>query len=385
MKPLTLVMLLAFCASALATLLGAQEKSRSAPSTIVPDFPGKEWQLVSPETEGYSSAKLEALRAWLAADATASMVIVVHGHMIFSYGDTAHPSKIASVRKSILSMLYGTNFDAVEKGLDETVEDLGLAEPNRPFLPIEKTATLFQLLSGRSGIYLLPMDNVRPDHDVIQASQPYRGSEFPGLYFHYNDWDFNAAGTAFEKLTGKNIYDALQSDLAVPLQFQDFDRARQAKVPPPAGEVHAEYAMFLSTRDMARLGLLMLRGGNWNGKQIVNAQWAEASTSVWTPFEEMNPSALRALGLPERWGFGLMWWVWDARSYPGDKYFFPFQGAFQAAGTGGQYITVLPAEDMVLVHIVDIDPYPRGALNSQEWDAIMNMAIAAACHGPCKK
>lgn len=384
MKPLTLVLLFAFCASALAFVGDAQEKSQSASATKIPDFPGKEWRLASPEADGYSSAKLEALRSWLAASATASMVIVVHGHMIFSYGDTAHLSKIASVRKSILSMLYGTNFEAVEKGLDETVEDLGLAEPNRPFLPIEKTATLFQLLSGRSGIYLLPMDNARPDRDIIQASQPYRGSEFPGLYFHYNDWDFNAAGTAFEKLTGKNIYDALQSDLAVPLQFQDFDRSRQAKVPPPAGEVHSEYAMYLSTRDMARLGLLMLRGGNWNGKQIVNAQWAQASTSVWTPFEEMNPSALRAFGLPERWGFGLMWWVWDARPYPGDKYFFPFQGAYQAAGTGGQYMTVLPAEDMVLVHKVDIDPYPRGPLGSKEWDAIMNMAIAAACHGPCK-
>ena len=357
----------------------AQEKPVAPP----PDFPGKEWQPVSPESEGYSSKKLGALRAWLDAGATASMVIIVRGHMIFSYGDTAHLSKIASVRKSILSMLYGTNQAAVEKPLSDTVEKLGLAEPNRPFLPIEKNATLIQLLSGHSGIYLLP-DDVSPDRDLIQASQPRRGSEYPGLYFHYNDWDFNAVGTAFEKITGKNIYDALESDLARPLQFQDFDRARQAKVPPPQGEIHAEYAMYLSTRDMARLGLLMLRNGNWNGKQIIPPEWVNASTGIWTPFEEMNPSYLRALGAPERWGFGLMWWVWDGRSYPGDQYFFPFQGAYEARGTGGQYITVLPAKDMVLVHKVDIDPYPRGALNQQEWDAITNMAIAAACNGPCK-
>jgi CubicO group peptidase (beta-lactamase class C family) len=345
-------------------------------------FPGKDWELASPESQGYSSKKLEVLRAWLAVSPTQSMVILANGHMIFSYGDTAHLSKIASERKSVLSMLYGVNMKAVEKPLDETVEELGLAEPDRPFLPIEKTATLIQLLACRSGIYLSTEDP-HPERDLIEASEPRRGSEYPGLYFHYNGFDFNAAGTAFEKITGKNIYDALQKDLAEPLAFQDFDRSRQAKVTPPKGEAHAEYAMYLSTRDMARLGLLMLRKGNWNGKQIIVPEWVQASTSIWTPFEEMNPSYLRALGAPERWGFGLMWWVWDASSYPGDKYFLPFQGAFEARGTGGQFITVLPARQLVLVHKVDIDPYPRGALDQQGWDTITNMVISAAC-GACK-
>jgi len=86
------------------------------------------------------------------------------------------------------------------------------------------------------------------------------------MYFHYNGWDFNAAGTAFEKLTGKNIDDAIQSELAEPIGMQDFERSAQRKIP-HEGQVHPEYAMYLSTRDMARIGLLMLRNGNWDGKQ----------------------------------------------------------------------------------------------------------------------
>lgn len=265
----------------LALLIAPCSNAQKAPASSVPDVPGKDWQLVSPESEGYSSKKLDALRAWLAAGPTTAMVIVVHGHMIFSYGDTARVSKIASVRKSILSMLYGTNLTVVQKVQADTVEDLGLAEPGKPLLPIEKTATLEQLLSGRSGIYLLP-EGVSPDKDLIAASQPQRGSECPGMYFHYNDWDFNAAGTAFEKITGRNIYDALQTDLAQPLKMQDFDRTRQAKIP-HQGQIHPEYAMYLSTRDMARLGLLMLRSGNWNGKQIIPAEWVGASTGIWDP------------------------------------------------------------------------------------------------------
>jgi CubicO group peptidase (beta-lactamase class C family) len=356
--------------------------ARLARAQAAPDYPAKDWQLVSPESEGYSSKKLEALRSWLAAGPTTSMVIVVHGHMIFSYGDTAKVSKIASVRKSILSILYGKYVADNTIDLNKTVEQLGLAEPGRPFLDSEKSATLEQLLAGRSGIYLLP-DDVPPTKDLIAASQPHRGSEFPGTYFHYNDWDFNAAGTAFEKLTGKNIYDALQTDLAEPIGMQDFDRAAQKKIR-HEGQVHPEYAMYLSTRDMARIGLLMLRGGNWSGKQVVPNAWCAQSLTPTTPFEEMNPPYLRSLGAPERWGFGLMWWAWDAGTFPGNIYITPFQGADEARGTAGQYITILPAKDMVLVHKVYIDVYPQPAISQEEWDTITNMAISAACSGPCR-
>jgi CubicO group peptidase (beta-lactamase class C family) len=353
-----------------------------AAAQTAPDFPGRDWQLVKPESEGYSSAKLEALRAWLAAGPTTAMVIVVHGHMIFSYGDTAKVSKIASVRKSILSILYGKYVANNTIDLNKTVEQLGLAEPDRPFLPSEKNATLEQLLAGRSGIYLLP-NNVPSMRDLIGASQPQRGSELPGMYFHYNDWDFNAAGTAFEKLTGKNIYDALETDIAQPIQMQDFDRSLQKKIA-HEGQVHPEYAMYLSTRDMARIGLLMLRGGNWAGKQLVPIDWVGRSASNTTPFIEMNPPYLRSLGAPERWGFGLMWWAWDGSPFTGGIYITPFQGAYEARGTAGQYITILPAKDMVLVHKVYIDVYPQPAISQEEWDTITNMAISAACSGPCK-
>jgi CubicO group peptidase (beta-lactamase class C family) len=269
--------------------------------------------------------------------------------------------------------------------LNKTVEQLGLAEPGNPFLPIEKSATLEQLLAGRSGVYPLPRpDNASPYRDLIVDTQPPRGSELPGTYFHYNDWDFNAAGTAFEKLTGKNIYDALETDLADPIGMQDFDRSLQKKIT-HEGQVHPEYAMYLSTRDMARIGLLMLRNGNWDGKQLVPTMWIQMSAVPVTPFEEMNPPYLRSLGAPERWGFGGMWWTWDAGVFPGNIYITPFQGAFEARGTAGQYITILPAKDMVLVHKVYIDVYPQPAISQEEWDTITNMAISAACSGACNK
>jgi hypothetical protein len=78
-----------------------------------------------------------------------------------------------------------------------------------------------------------------------------------------------------------------------------------------------------------------------------------------------------------------MWWVWDALTSPGSIYFTPFQGAYEAVGSGGQYITVLLSKDMVIVHKVDIDKDYRANISPEEWDAILNMVVASACHGSC--
>jgi CubicO group peptidase (beta-lactamase class C family) len=127
----------------------------------------------------------------------------------------------------------------------------------------------------------------------------------------------------------------------------------------------------------------MLHDGNWNGKQIVPSDWVRYSTSPITPWDEMNPPLLRLRGAPERWGFGAAWWVWDATMYPGGLWASPFQGAFEARGSGGQYITVLPAREMVIVHKVDLATHPDDGISQQEWDAITNMVIASACPDKC--
>ena len=341
-------------------------------------FPGVDWQTATPEAMGFSSARLEALRAWLKAGPTTSMMVVVKGRVIFSYGDTAKISIIASCRKSVLAMLMGKYVMNGKLDPSKTVEELGLQEKT-PFLPIEKTATLEQLMLGRSGIYM-------PDDDpYVAGTEPQRGAFPPGLTFYYDNWEFDAAGTAFEKATGRNIYDALDTDLAQPLHMQDFRRDIQRKDPDPHS-VHPLYHMRLSTRDMARLGLLMEQNGMWNGTRLMNQNWVDYMTVPFTSWEEMNPIAARDPGAPERWGFGFGWWVWDARPLPGGGWYSlaPFRGAYEAQGTGGQYITVLPVHEIVIAHKVDLEQHKQSEwVTPQEWDTITNMVIAAECHGAC--
>lgn len=191
--------------------LGALSAVWAQDSKLV--FPAKEWESIKPEAAGYSSEKLNALRSWLKTQQTTALHVSVGGRVIFEYGDAGRVSKIFSARKSVLAMLYGKYVAQGKINLDSTVEQLGLADV-QPFLPVEKGATLRQLLTARSGIYL-PTAN----KELTEAS-PRRGSQAPGTYFQYQNWDFNAAGTAFEKLTEKDIFVALEEDLAKPIEWK---------------------------------------------------------------------------------------------------------------------------------------------------------------------
>ena len=347
-----------------------------------PVVPGADWERVAkPESIGYSSAKLAALRGWLKTQETTSMVVSVGGRILVEYGDPKYVSATASIRKSILAMMYGKYVANGTIDLNKTVKQIGLDDVQK-FLPREELARLEWLLMGRSGIY---HPDGEPDPDPSD-NPPARGSQLPGTFFYYNGWDFNAAGTAFEKLTGKDIYDALQTDLAEPIGMQDYDRKRQKKNSGMPYSVHAGYPMYLSTRDMARIGLLMLRGGEWNGKRILPDHWPDYLTELITPAHDIFPTSLRIVQTngPSRWGYGRMWWVWDQPKQPAGISVSEFTGAYMAWGTGGQFIVVLPWLDMVVAHKVEIEGDAAGDMPPLEQSTILQMVIATRCKGPCK-
>ncbi len=343
-----------------------------------PSFPEKDWERIEkPESAGYSSARLQGLRSWLESIDTTAMMVAVGGRSLFEYGDLSHLSYLASVRKSILAMLYGKYVENGTIALGRTLRDIEL-DDLQGLMPQELQATVEHLITARSGVYH-PASNSGDS----TASAPPRGSQRPGTYYLYNNWDFNAAGAAFEKMTGRDIYDALQADLAQPIGMQDFDRALQRKTGDAKRSQHMAYHMHLSTRDMARVGLLMLRGGEWSGRQVVPRDWVKRIAGLVTPFNEMNPPSYRSLGSGNRWGYGYMWWVWDAPNSPG-----PFMGAYTGMGAGGQYITILPQLDMVVAHKTDIrqlSPHGpaqrRRAVSGSEYDAVLRMLIVARCPG----
>ncbi len=377
--PRSLVIRLAVACAAVIVLAGLPTVAGQAPASQSGVFPGKDWARVEkPEVIGYSSARLEALRAWLGSIDTTAMLVSVGGRSLFEYRDLSRLSYLASVRKSVLAIVYGKYVENGTIPLRRTLKEMEFTDVGG-LMDQELQATVEDVITARSGVYH-PASNAGDD----TSSAPPRGSQRPGTYQLYNNWDFNMAGAIFEKLTGRDIYDALESDLARPIGMQDFDRARQRKSGNAARSQYMAYHMWLSTRDMARVGLLMLRHGEWSGRQVASRDWTARITSLVTPLNEMNPPRHRALGSGQRWAYGYMWWVWDAPNSPG-----PYKGAYTGMGAGGQYITVLPELDMVVAHKTDMDEPPvyaaatkrQRTVTLQEYDAALRMLIAAKCPG----
>jgi CubicO group peptidase (beta-lactamase class C family) len=76
------------------------------------------------------------------------------------------------------------------------------------------------------------------------------------------------------------VFQALKEDLAEPLGFEDFDFDRQRMMGYENQSRYLAYHLFLSARDMARLGQLMIQGGRWKGKTIVPEGWIAESTKM---------------------------------------------------------------------------------------------------------
>lgn len=263
---------------------------------------------------------------------TSSLLVRQDGRTILELGDTTRASYVASVRKSLLSILFGIQVDAGTVSLDATLDEFGVDDVGG-LLPIERTARLRDLLTSRSGVYH-PPSSPGSDEDVF----PSRGTKAPGQYFLYNNWDFNAAGAIFEKASGLTVFEAFQKHLAGPLGFDDYDPTRQRMLGDARKSAFPAYHFFLSARDLAKIGMLMAAGGQWEGRQHVPREWVRDSVATHVRRADMAPAT--GFGTCD---YGYLWWL-PRESGP------QWEGAFMAEGNYGQFLLVLPAIGSVIVH-----------------------------------
>ena len=312
-------------------VLGGKTESRPA---------GEEWAQGDPSMYGLDGSESQKLKNFLIHNTFATGVLVLgDGKEIFSFGALDRVSYIASCRKSILAMMYGKYVENGTIDLSKTLEELGVDDIGG-LLPIEKKATVLDLITARSGCYH-PASNAGSN-----PNKPERGTKEPGTYFLYNNWDFNLAGALFEQLTGKNIYDAFYEDIGQYIGLQDWNREIHVKGGDLTLSKYPSYHFHLSTRDMARIGYLMLRHGNWNGRQLVSEDWCRRITTESSSWEVVNAS----YNEEGRYSYGYMWWLFDDKCKDNSPY---LHGAYTARGSMGQNITVIPELDMVVAFKTD--------------------------------
>jgi len=319
---------------------------------------------------GFDQQKLDELTKYIQKKSNTTGLVVLHqGKIAYQYGDLQKISYIASCRKSVLSMLYGKFVDNGEMDLNTTIGELGIDEADG-LLPIEKTATIDHLITSRSGVH-----HVASNAGYDKKNFLKRGSVEPGTYYVYNNWDFNVAGHVLELYAKKSIYEEFESQLAIPLGFEDWNIENQKKSGNTSKSQYKAYHLYLSTRDMAKLGQLMLNEGQWNGKQLISKEWLTKTITTVTPKETLEERYGPADPNGIQMSYGYMWWLIDQYQ---DKE--AYQGAYSAIGYGGQYITVFPKLELVIAHKTKLNLFNFVGIkkdgDAHYWD-IVHQIIAA--------
>jgi hypothetical protein len=145
----------------------------------------------------------------------------------------------------------------------------------------------------------------------------------PGETWQYVSIDTHVVAMALRGATGRSLTDLMTEKIIQPLGLE----RTPAYVTDGEGTAFALGGLNLTTRDYARFGQMILQGGQWQGRQIVPADWIAESTRASAPTEA------------GRIGYGYQWWIPDG-SPP---------GTYMARGIYGQYIWIDEAAEVVIV------------------------------------
>lgn len=288
------------------------------------------FESVSPEAVGFSAEKLARISEFCDQAGSAALLILHDGKVVYSWGNVNKKYPVHSIRKALLSGLYGIYIDRGIIDTNATLAELGIDDIPPRLTEAEKQATIADLLGSRSGVYHPAASEAA---SMIEC-RPKRGSHAPGTHFYYNNWDFNVLGTIFEKVTGESIFEAIHEELAAPLGMKHFIPSDGRYMPEEEKSVHPAYHLWMTAHDLALYGLLYHRDGNWNGKQIISEDWIEVSTTF-------RSVSIEEIGL----GYGWMWYVFSQDAGLGRT--------FLHTGAGIHMLLVLKEMNLVVVHRVD--------------------------------
>jgi len=319
------------------------------------------FEYVVPEEVGWSSEKLEEAKAFAEKINSAAVMVLYDGKVFISWGNVDKNYKCHSLRKPFLSALYGIYRMRGKIDLNSTLEELNIDDIPPPLSKEEKKATVRDLLKSRSGVY----HEAAAEAQVMIDTRPVRGSHPPNTFYYYNNWDFNALGTIFEQETGAKIFEAFKKEIADPIGMEDFSVENCQYFYEEDKSKHPSYSFRMSARDMARFGLLYLRKGNWNGRQIIPQEWIDESTQAYsTVSEEMGV------------GYGYMWNV--AKPKGPFAQLFDEHNAFFHTGIGIHTLAVIPGLKLVYIYRYDTDgPFQDpGNATIQLVSLIMNARVS---------
>jgi CubicO group peptidase (beta-lactamase class C family) len=336
--------------------------------TVAADWPTRGWTTSTPEAEGMDSSVLEAFHQELASGKHGyvdGMLVIRRGRIVFekfyrhdyqrlfagrgepgmyNYYDPAwHPyyrkgplHTMQSVSKSVTSTLIGiAKGEGVLGDLDAKALPFFEGFRTRSDDPRWKSITLRHLLTMTSGIewdettvdYTDPKNScaaMEGSANWVQFVLDQQMASEPGKEFVYSSGVTELLGQIIKSTTGKDPDDYARERLFGPLGIETWYWKKT-----PTGLSDTEGGLYLTARDLAKIGYLYLKDGVWEGKRILPQGWVAEATTPLVPASGERK-------------YGFQWWL------------LPMKGATDswspaALGYGGQFLFVVPESELIAV------------------------------------
>jgi CubicO group peptidase (beta-lactamase class C family) len=321
-------------------------------------FPSKIWDVVPAEEVGMDSVKLDAALAMvMSADsgwdfgrdqrrvfgkplgevatsrAQANAVVIKNGYLVGQVGDVTAVDPVYSVAKSFLSTLVGLAVKdelifSVDQRVGETIKDGGYESKQNALVTWRQH--LYQTSEWQGNMYGKESDFIGKEEFGASEREP-RELGKPGSFYEYNDVRVNRLSLSLMRTFQKPLPEILAKRIMVPINAtSDWKWLPYANSGDSvSGGSRWGGGLWMSSLDLARFGLMIMRNGRWGKKQLLPESWMNEATTA---------SA-------QKKDYGLLWWLNpNGEIAPqGNK------TAFAAIGNGGNIVYLDPANDLVIV------------------------------------
>lgn len=281
----------------------------------------------APEAQGMSSEKVLAF-----VDEADQRLDALHSFMLLRHGQVVAEGWWAPYNRESRHSLFSLSksFTSTAVGIAIAEGKLRLDDPVVKFFPEDAPAQPSGPLAAMRVSDLLRMSTGQQTEPPRTADQPWTKTFLahpvpfkPGTHFLYNTSATYMLSAIVQKATGEKLIDYLEPRLFAPLGIEDPTWETS-----PQGISTGGYGLSVRTEDIARFGQLYLQRGQWQGKQLVPAEWIAAATSLQTS-NGSNPAS--------DWDQGYGYQFWRCR-----------HGVYRGDGAFGQYCIVLPEQDAVI-------------------------------------
>ena len=287
----------------------------------------------TPAAQGVDSSGVHAFLDALESDPDIephSLMILRHDHLVAAgwWAPCApdRPQLLYSLSKSFTSTAAGFAVAEGLMSLDDPVisyfpeYDAEVTDPRTRAMLVRHVASM---ASGHEDETLDRARAIDPD-DLVHGFLLLPPDRDPGTVFAYNQPATFTLAAIVQRVTGRTLTDYLRPRLFDPIGIGEVAWLRDR-----AGRELGFSGLHATTDAIARLGQLYLRGGTWDGRQVLPRSWVAEASRVHTPNAD-GPMA----GADWRQGYGLQFWK-SRHGYRGD-------------GAYGQYCLVLPEQDAVI-------------------------------------